>query len=117
MLPSVVEPKHAAKRVLHSIGWAGSNRSPGVTLLIGKMDREPLGILVAHPSLGKGLIGPIAKTRHIPSEHVILAFALNHPLRRHQPHAARLAEARDDPVATEIIRQIRMRAKQHIAIG
>ena len=117
MLPAVVQPKHAAKGRLQSMGRAGADRPASIALFIGKMDRKTLGILVAHPRLGKGLIGPVAKTRDIPSEHIILAFALHHPLRRHQTHTARLAKTRDDPITAEIVCQIGMRAKQYIAVG
>ena len=117
MLPAVVQPKHAAKGRLQSMGRAGADRPASIALFIGKMDRKTLGILIAHPRLGKGLIGPVAKTRDIPSEHIILAFALHHPLRRHQTHTARLAKTRDDPITAEIVCQIGMRAKQYIAVG
>ena len=80
------------------------------------MDGEAVGILVPHPGLGESLVGPAAEPRHVPGEHVVLRLAVDDPLRRHQPHAARLRKAGDDAVAAEIALQLRHRPQQHVGV-
>ena len=117
VLPAVIQAKDRAQLLLHVISRAQAQRSPGAAFLVGKMDRKALGILVAHPRLCELRIRPRTKARHVPCEHVIVAFAIDDPLRGHQTHAARLAEPRNDPVAAKVVPQVRMRAIKNIAVG
>ena len=87
MFPAVVQAKDAAEVLLHFIDGAGAHGAACLPLFVGEVDREAVRVLIAHTGLGEGCIGPVPKTRHVPREHVIAAFAAGDPLGRHQAHA------------------------------
>ena len=93
-----------------------AHRTSGFTFFIGKVNGKAFGILIAHTCFGECLICPIAKARHVPSKHIVLAFAVYHPLCRHEAHASRLAKPRNNAVTTEIVFEVGMRPIEHIAI-
>ena len=117
MLPAIVQPEYRSPCGLHLIGRALAQRAACGTFFVGEMDGKAVRVLVAHPRLGKRLVGPVTKSRDVPGEHVVLSLAFDHPLRGHQAHAARLRETGNDPARAEIIAQFGHRAKQNIAVG
>ena len=116
MLPPVIQPENRAQIALRAVSGTLAHRATCLALFVGEMYLEPVGILIAHPRLGKCGIRPIAKPRHIPCEHVISGFARDDPIGGQQPHAPGLRKAGDDPVTTEIIAQLGDRTKEHITV-
>ena len=84
MLPPTVKAEYCAHFPLHLIDGTNAGRAPGGAFLVRKVDRKAVGIGILNLRLGKGLVRPIAKARQVPSEHVVLGLALDHPLRRQQ---------------------------------
>ena len=117
MFPTIVQPEHSTHLFLGLIDGARAHRTACGAFFVGEVDFKAVGILVADPRLGERRIGPIAKSRHVPREHIIARFTRDDPISGQKAHAARLAEPRNDPVATEIVAQFRCRAEQHVGVG
>ena len=88
MFPAIVQAKDCTHCLLHLIDGPCAHGSPCCAFLVGEMDCKAFGVLVADPRFGELRIRPRAETGDIPREHVVLAFAINDPLRGHQAHAA-----------------------------
>ena len=116
MFPPRIQPEDCAKHLLFVIGGPLARRPTRRAFLVGEMNGKPVGILIPHPGLGEGRVGPIPKPGHIPGKHVIGAFTLSDPLGGHQPHATGLRKAGDDAVAAEVVAELRMGPKEHIAV-
>ena len=114
MLPSGVQAEDSAHPALHLIGRARHRRTTGGAFLVREMNLETVHILVAHARLCEGLVGPVAEAGQIPCEHVPFRLALDHPLRRQQAEAARLAEPGNDAVAAEIVAKLGHRPEQRV---
>ena len=88
MLPAIIQAEYPAQRLLYGMNRTRAHRTSGFTFFIGKVNGKAFGILIAHTCFGECLICPIAKARHVPSKHIVLAFAVYHPLCRHEAHAS-----------------------------
>ena len=116
MFPAIVQPHDRAHLALRLVGGSCAHGAACAAFLVGKVDLEPVGVLIADPRLGECLGGPGAKPRHVPGEHVVSCFAFDDPLCRQQPHTPRLGKAGDDAVATEVTCQFGHRTEQHVGV-
>ena len=88
MFPARVQPEDRPHALLHLIGRARHRRSARSAFLVREMNLEAVHILVTHPRLGEGLVGPLAEPRQVPGEHVPFGLTLDHPLRRQKAETA-----------------------------
>ena len=112
MFPAVVQTENPSHRLLHFMDGTSPHRPTGCAFLVREMDLETVGVLVTDTGLREVLARPAPEAREVPAEHVQLRLTLHDPFRRKQTKAARLREARDDPVAAEVVAQFRHRAEQ-----
>ena len=117
MFPANVQTKDGAHTALHVIGGAHPGGAACAAFLIREMDLEAVRVLVLNAGAGERLVGPGAKTRHVPGEHIQRRLSLDHPFGGQFAHATVLRKAGDDAVAAEIPGQFRHRAEQHGGIG
>ena len=71
---------------------------------------------IFHTGFRECFIGPVTKTCHIPCEHVVLRFTVDHPLCRQQTQPTGLRETRNNAANKEIVFQLRHRPPKRVCI-
>src|SRR5579863_10744444 len=93
-----------------------SHRAGGRPLLVRTCKVET--VLVELLGLGRDeVLRELREARHVEPEYVVLRLAVNHPLRKREPHAAALAEARHAAAGSPVVALAAHRPDQRVAIG